>query len=83
LLVIAPETEALAVSLLNAGALPPKARVDALHVALAAIHRLQYLMTWNCRHLANAALWRRIEQVCKAAGYQTPTICTPYELIGS
>ena len=68
--------------MLAAGALPAKARVDALHVAVATVNGMEYLLTWNCRHLANAVLWRKIEQTCSVAGYEPPTICTPYELMG-
>lgn len=81
-LLISPEVEPLAAQLLAAGALPAKARVDALHVAVATVNGIEYLLTWNCRHLANAVLWRKIEQTCSAAGYEPPTICTPYELMG-
>jgi hypothetical protein len=82
LLLITPDVEPLAAQLLAAGALPAKARVDALHVAVATVNGMEFLLTWNCRHLANAALWRKIEQTCNAAGYEPPTICTPYELMG-
>jgi hypothetical protein len=43
---------------------------------------MQYLLTWNCTHLANAQLRSRIEQVCREAGYIPPIICTPEELAG-
>jgi hypothetical protein len=82
LLQITPEVEPLAAQLLAAGALPAKARVDTLHVAVATVNGMEYLLTWNCRHLANAALWRKIEQTCSAVGYEPPTICAPYELMG-
>lgn len=62
------------------GALPPKARVDALHVAMAAAHGMDYLLTWNCKHIANASLRGRIEDFCRAAGFEPPIICTPLEL---
>jgi hypothetical protein len=74
--------EPLAERLLAEGALPPKAKVDALHLAVATVNRMQYLITWNCAHLANAALWRTIESTCRASGYRPPVICTPYELMG-
>jgi hypothetical protein len=61
-------------------ALPAKAKFDALHVAIAATNSIQYLLTWNCRHLANAALHARIEQICRKQGYEPPIICTPFEL---
>jgi hypothetical protein len=83
LLALRPEVEPLARQLLDAGALPAKARLDALHLAMATVHRMSYLLTWNCKHLANASLWRRIDLVCRSAGYQPPTICTPLELMGA
>jgi hypothetical protein len=83
LLEIAPEVEILAQSLLDANAVPPPARVDALHLAVATVNGMQYLMTWNCKHLANAFLWDTIYGTCRAAGYQPPAILTPYELLGA
>ncbi len=70
----------LAESLTGVGGLPSEARVDALHVAIAAVHGMDYLLTWNCRHIANAALRGTIEERCRAAGFEPPTICTPFEL---
>lgn len=74
--------DALASSLIGALRLPPRAHPDALHIAIAAVNGVQYLLTWNCRHLANAVLRPRIEAVCrKAGGVEPPVICTPYELM--
>lgn len=70
----------LAARLVRDGGIPPQARVDALHVASSTVHGMDYLLTWNCKHIANASLRRRIEAICKAAGYQPPIICTPFEL---
>ena len=53
---------------------------DALHVAIAVLNGMDYLLTWNCTHIANAAIRGRIEQACRAAGMQAPIICTPEEL---
>jgi hypothetical protein len=61
--------------------LPEKAGVDAVHIAVAAVNGLDYLVTWNCKHIANPALRGTIEAVCRAAGYDAPVICTPPELI--
>jgi Mg-chelatase subunit ChlI len=72
--------ENLAASLLHAAALPPKAALDALHVAIAAVHGMHFLLTWNCAHIANAAMRPRIETVCRSGGYEPPIICTPEEL---
>jgi predicted nucleic acid-binding protein len=76
-----PPTLALARQLLEGGALPAKAAADAVHIALAATHGVEYLLTWNCKHLANATMRPVIERVCRAAGYQPPIICTPEELL--
>jgi hypothetical protein len=81
LLAFSPEAVALAKGLLKRQALPAKAENDALHVALAAVHGMDFLLTWNCRHLANASLRTLIERVCKKAGYRCPIICTPEELL--
>ncbi len=81
LLAFSPEAVALAKALLKRQALPPKAENDALHVALAAINGMDFLLTWNCRHLANASLRALIERVSKKAGYRCPIICTPEELL--
>jgi hypothetical protein len=81
LLEINEHAVALAEELVQAGALPAKAENDALHIAVAAVHRVPYLLTWNCRHLANAAMRTRIEAACSSKGYRAPVICTPEELM--
>jgi predicted nucleic acid-binding protein len=73
----------LAKELLQSGALPAKAADDALHIAIAATHAIPYLLTWNCRHLANATIRPMIESVCAAKGFKAPIICTPEELLES
>ncbi|MBI5362463.1 MAG: type II toxin-antitoxin system VapC family toxin [Planctomycetes bacterium] len=72
---------ALASRLVLRGAVPRKAAEDALHIALAAGHGVQFLLTWNCKHIANATLRQAIERVCREAGYEPPVICTPEELM--
>ena len=72
---------ALASELIRAGALPAKAADDALHIAVAATHAIPFLLTWNCRHLANATMRPIIESVCAEMGYKAPIICTPEELL--
>lgn len=63
--------------------LPASADVDALHIAVAAVGEMDYLLTWNyLKHIANATLRKQIESVCRSQGYDPPTICTPYELMG-
>ena len=66
---------------LNLGAMPHKAAEDAAHIATAVTNGVDYLVTWNFRHIANAALRARIENVCRQAGYEPPIICTPNELM--
>lgn len=72
----------LADALISGAALPIVAHRDAQHIAIAAMNGLDFLLTWNCRHLANAVLRNRIEMVCESAGYRAPIICTPEELKG-
>jgi len=78
---ITDEVEALAARLIAAVPLPLKAQMDALHIAAAAVHHMDYLLTWNCTHIANATLRSRIESVCRAAGYEPPVVCTPQEML--
>lgn len=72
----------LAERFMQSGPLPRNANVDALHIAIATTNGLDYLLTWNCNHLANAVLRKQVERLCRAAGYEPPTICTPQELLG-
>jgi predicted nucleic acid-binding protein len=71
------ETINLAESLLQGAALPTKAKDDALHIAIAATYEINYLLTWNCKHIANANQRPTIENICRTAGYPPPIICTP------
>ena len=72
----------LAERLLDAGAIPKEATIDALHVALACVNGIHYLLTWNCKHIANAERFEAIQAVCAESGYKPPIICTPDELTG-
>lgn len=81
-LAITDEVSSLAATLLDEGALPPVAADDAMHVAVAAYHGVDYLLTWNCRHIDNAEKKPAIRSVCAAKWYQCPEICTPMELMG-
>jgi hypothetical protein len=78
-----PAALELAKELIKGGALPAKAADDALHIAVATTHAIPYLLTWNCRHLANATMRPIIESICTAKGYKAPIICTPEELLES
>ena len=81
ILEVSPQAVALARALVSQNALPPKAEVDALHMAVAAVNGLDYLLTWNNKHIANARTRPKIEALCRAAGYEPPTICSPEELM--
>ena len=81
LLAMTPAAESLGRDLVRQAVVPPKAAIDALHIALAAVHGMDYLLTWNCSHIANATMRGRIEEVCRAAGFEPSVICTPMELL--
>ena len=74
--------QALAARLLNVAALPEKAEDDALHIAVATVNGMEFLLTWNCKHIANARTREIINMCCRNAGYEPPVICTPAELGG-
>jgi hypothetical protein len=78
----APEIVTLAEEIMSLGVLPYKAQVDALHIATVAHHRIQYLLTWNCKHIANAKILPRIHDLLEERGIPIPIICTPEELLG-
>jgi hypothetical protein len=71
----------LAEELVRRRAVPEAAAEDALHIAIAATNGIDYLLTWNCTHIANAAMRRAIDDVCVAQGFEPTVLCTPEELI--
>jgi len=71
----------LAPLFLRATRLPDRASNDMRHVALATVHGMKYLLTWNCKHLANAHVLRMVSKICRRSGYQPPVICTPETLM--
>jgi predicted nucleic acid-binding protein len=82
LLELNEEALGLARSLLEDGPLPTKASEDALHIAIATVHGMDFLLTWNCKHIANAEMRNLIEEVCRSKGYEPPITCTREELLG-
>lgn len=78
---ITEEIRVLAKAFITEGPIPPKAEIDAYHIAVAAVHGIDYLLTWNCAHIANAIMRPKVESVCRQYGYEPPTICTPQELM--
>lgn len=61
--------------------IPAKAQLEAFHIAIASVHGIDYLLTWNCTHINNAELRPRIEAICRSQGFEPPIICTPQELL--
>jgi predicted nucleic acid-binding protein len=82
LLPLTDEVRDVATGLLDAGVLPRKAGADAVHIAVATVHEMDVLLTWNCRHLANAAILGNVGRHLRDREYEVPIICTPDELMG-
>jgi hypothetical protein len=76
------EVKSLSKFLIKKGGLPAKALEDSLHISIAAVHDLDFLLTWNCKHIDNAELKPKIRKICKSQGYRCPEIATPTELMG-
>jgi len=76
------EVKSIGDELAARGLIPPNATADALHIAYAAAHQMKYLLTWNCRHIANAERLPAIEQFLEDQGFHVPIVCTPEELMG-
>lgn len=72
----------LAEQFLGRSNLPAKADVDAVHIATATVHGMDYLLTWNCKHIANAQIQGKLAEISLDFGYELPILCTPYELLG-
>lgn len=80
-LAIDDEIKKFAARLVADGGVPTEAQADALHIATASVHELDFLLTWNCRHIDNPATKPIIRSICAVAGYPYPEICTPLELL--
>lgn len=72
----------LSKALIQEGGVPKKALNDALHIAVAAVHDVDYLLTWNCRHIDNAEMKPKIRKICQEHGFRCPEIAIPIELMG-
>jgi len=77
---ITEEAEQFANTLFQRLSLAQNAKIDILHIAVATFGGMDYLLTWNCKHIANAILRPKIENICRQCGYEPPIICTPQEL---
>jgi hypothetical protein len=82
LLPVTNQVQELSVYLIDALSIPPKAIIDAAHIAISACNGIDFLLTWNCKHINNAELLPRIENACQSFGLSSPVICTPEELMG-
>jgi predicted nucleic acid-binding protein len=71
----------LADRLLRGAVLPSKAAADALHIAVAAVTGMNFLVTWNCTHIANGFVLQSVNALCRDAGFDPPIVCTPQELM--
>lgn len=69
-------------AIMESGLLPEKAIRDAIHIAVSSVHRIDILLTWNCRHIANAAIMKELGAIVARCGYELPVLCTPEELLG-
>ena len=72
----------IAKALVSHGIIPSKATEDALHIAIATVHKMDFLLTWNCKHIANPEIQRHIALFLRKQGLYLPFICTPDELVG-
>lgn len=75
--------ESLTERILSTGLIPARAASDAVHTGYAAAHGMDFLLTWNCRHILNAAIQRRLAGVCSAMSLTLPVLCTPSELMAN
>ena len=83
ILPVTAEVEELTARILATGLIPPRAIRDAIHIGMSAVHGVDFLLTWNCRHINNATIQQRLRGVCIAAGFALPVICTPNGLLGT
>lgn len=71
----------LAARMLLSGVIPEKAATDAAHISIATVHKMDYILTWNVKHIANSHIFRQIERICEDSGFNIPILCTPVTLL--
>jgi predicted nucleic acid-binding protein len=81
ILKVSDQAKQLAAAILRSAALPAKAGADATHIAIATVNAMDFLLTWNCTHIANGIILRRVTALCRNMGYDPPIVCTPEELM--
>ena len=82
LLDLTVEVDSVTASIMDSRLLPSIAMRDAIHIAVASVHETDFLLTWNCRHIANARIMKELEELMANGGYSMPLLCTPEELLG-
>lgn len=80
-LVLTDEAGELAEHIISKRVLPPHASVDILHISIASVYKMDFLLSLNCRHIANAVIYKRISNICTSLGYKPPTVCTPLQML--
>jgi len=83
ILPVTDDAERLTERIIAAGLIPARALRDAIHIGMATAHEVDFLLTWNCRHIANASIQQGLRRVCDEAGFEMPVICTPHGLLGT
>lgn len=82
LLPLTADVDRVSAALLKGAALPDQAVADAVHIAIATVHRVDYLLTWNCKHIANPFIQRAVQRVTSEEGFVAPVVCTPEAFVG-
>jgi hypothetical protein len=75
------EIEGLAQQYFAALQIPEKAKIDAFHLAVAAWHKMDYLLSWNCKHIASGRVQKMMQKINARLSVHTPVVCTPEELM--
>ncbi len=79
---VSEDARSLAREIIRSAAIPAKAAADAMHISVATVNAMEFLLTWNCTHIANAIIFRNVSAVCREMGFEPPVVCTPEELMG-
>jgi hypothetical protein len=82
LLEITDAADVVADAIMASRLLPGKATRDAAHIAVSSVHGVDMLLTWNCQHIANAAIMKELGEIVAQCGFELPILCTPEELLG-
>ncbi len=75
------EARELADEIISHRILPPRAAVDILHISIASVYKMDFLLSLNCRHIANAIIYKRVSKICSDLGYDPPMVCTVHQIM--